>query len=70
MKLTINRLRRIVTEASSMPGPGEYYADYDDETGTYCVFHTENNRAFASFSDKEEAENVAAEMNSSLPRQR
>lgn len=68
MKLTVRQLKKIIEEGvhgSSLPGSGEFYADYDEETGTYCVFHTEGNRAFASFTDKDEAESVAAEMNAS-----
>lgn len=42
---------------------GEYYADYDPETGLWCVFHTETNRAYASFSSEAEAKEEADKRN-------
>lgn len=44
-------------------GKGEYYADYDEKTGLWCIFHTENGHAYASYSDKYEAERRAKELN-------
>jgi hypothetical protein len=39
---------------------GEYYADLDEETGLYCVFHTEKGgHAFESYCDIGEAEQRA-----------
>ena len=40
---------------------GEYYVDFDDETETYCVFHTEDTKAVSSFATVERA-NVICEM--------
>jgi len=44
---------------------GEYYVDHDKKTDTWCVFHTDKGegKAFASFTDKKEAEKKAKEMN-------
>lgn len=28
-----------------------YYADLDEETGLYCVFHTETSHAYESYTD-------------------
>jgi hypothetical protein len=42
---------------------GEYYADLDEDTGLYCVFHTETTKAYASFAGMKEAEQEAETMN-------
>lgn len=44
---------------------GEYYVDYDDDTGTWCIFHTDKKpgHAYKSFMDKGEAERRCKEMN-------
>ena len=39
---------------------GEFYADLDEDSGLYCVFHTETEKAYASFADGDEAERDAA----------
>lgn len=31
---------------------GEFYAELDEESGLYCVFHTESPKAFASYADE------------------
>lgn len=39
---------------------GEYYVDWDEETLTHCVFHTEKGDfAFASYCDESEAKEYA-----------
>lgn len=45
---------------------GEYYADLDEETNMWCVFHTESSHAFASYVTRVEAERDATERNGSL----
>ena len=40
---------------------GEYYADEED--GLFHVFHTETGRSHASYASRQEAEEIAAEMN-------
>lgn len=48
---------------------GEYYADYDEETGLWCVFNTDDvgdkkaGFAFASCSGKSQAEENAKQRN-------
>ena len=48
---------------------GEFYADFDEETGLHCVFHTDTYAgkpagfAFASFADKQDAEDNAQKRN-------
>ena len=39
-------------------GEGEYYAEYDEDSGMWCVFHTDlrSGFAYASFSCQDEAE--------------
>jgi len=46
---------------------GEYFVDYDEESGSYCIFHTDYKTgfAFASYANKEEAEKNAKERNES-----
>jgi len=44
-------------------GVGEFYADYDDDSGLWCVFHTENGHAYSSWSSREEAEEDAGRRN-------
>lgn len=36
---------------------GEYFVDYDEESGAYCVFHTDfkTGFAFASYASEQEA---------------
>jgi hypothetical protein len=42
----------------------EYYADYDEDTALWCVFHTEKDDfAFATFADEQSAKDKAAEYN-------
>jgi hypothetical protein len=44
---------------------GEYYADYDEDTKMWCVFHTDKGegKAFASFATKKEADAYAKRKN-------
>jgi len=44
---------------------GEYFADYDEETESYCVFHTDfkTGHAFSSYTSPEQAEKDAEERN-------
>jgi hypothetical protein len=42
---------------------GEYYSDYDDESGLYCVFHTESDHCFSTFSSASEAKAEADDLN-------
>jgi len=44
---------------------GEYFADYDEETELYCVFHTDfkTGHAFSSWGGMEEAERDAEQRN-------
>lgn len=41
----------------------EYYADYDEDSQSHCVFGKNNGKAYASFATKEQAENEADRMN-------
>ncbi len=34
---------------------GEFYVDYDDESGLWCVFHTEDTRAYSSWPTEAQA---------------
>jgi len=45
---------------------GEYFADYDEESGSWCIFHTDYKTgfAFASYASKEEAEEKTEKRNS------
>lgn len=43
-----------------------YYADYDESVNGYCIFHTENEHAFASYISEEEAEQDAEERNNAI----
>lgn len=40
-----------------------YYADYDDDTALWCVFHVDSPKALASFLDKRDAEEEANRRN-------
>jgi|GEM_PF-5505995 len=44
---------------------GEYFAEYDEDSASYCVFHTDfkSGFAFSSFSSEQEAERNAKERN-------
>jgi len=44
---------------------GEYFADYDEETESYCVFHTDFRQgiAFSSWASMAQAERDAEERN-------
>jgi len=44
---------------------GEYFVDYDEESGSYCIFHTDYKTgfAFASYASEQEAEKNAKERN-------
>jgi len=44
---------------------GEYFVDYDEETESYCVFHTDLRQgiAFSSFASMAQAERDAEERN-------
>ncbi len=43
---------------------GEFYAEFDENTGMHCVFHTDvDNHAFASYAGETEAIERAANMN-------
>ena len=44
---------------------GEYFADYDEETESYCVFHTDykTGHAFSSWTSMAQAEKDAEERN-------
>ncbi len=52
-------------QASEKVSVGEYYADKDEETGQYGVFHTDKEPgfAFALFSDEAEAREDARKRN-------
>lgn len=53
-----------------MAAKGEYYAEYDEESGLFCVFNTddvgkkESGFAFSSWATMEQAEKDAIERNS------
>ena len=48
---------------------GAFYIEYDEDSQAYCIFHTETEGfAYASFSDREEADAVATQMNVILRR--
>jgi hypothetical protein len=42
---------------------GEFYADLDDATGLYCVFHTETSRAYSSWATMRQAQESADTLN-------
>ena len=42
---------------------GEFYADYDPGSGSYCVFNSEGNKAYESYSSQREAEDAAVSRN-------
>jgi len=44
---------------------GKYFVDYDEESGSYCIFHTDYKIgfAFASYASEQEAEKNAKERN-------
>jgi len=42
---------------------GEFYADWDEDSGSYCVFNTESSKAYASYADKGDAQAEAARRN-------
>lgn len=44
---------------------GEYYADFDEESGLWCVFHTDLNsgHAYSSWASQIQAEEDAAKRN-------
>lgn len=44
---------------------GEYFADYDEDSASWCIFHTDYKTGFAfkSFASQQEAESRAEEMN-------
>ncbi|HEX9156009.1 MAG TPA: hypothetical protein VF819_10620 [Nitrospira sp.] len=43
-----------------------YYAEFDENSGLYCVFGSESGKAFASYVDKGEATAKANQMNMEL----
>ncbi len=48
----------------SIPSIGEFYAEYDDDSGMFCVFHTDvDSHAFASYAGKRDATSCADAMN-------
>jgi len=54
------KVRKVVNNPS-----GEYFVDYDEKTGLWCVFHTDKKTGFAhaTLCSKEEAEGIAEIMN-------
>jgi hypothetical protein len=42
---------------------GEFYADLDEDTDLYCVFHTETTKAYSSWSSMEQAKEDADRRN-------
>ena len=40
----------------------QFYADYDEDTASYCVFDTEDGKAWRSYATREQAEQKAEEM--------
>ena len=44
---------------------GEYFVDYDKDSASYCIFHTDYKTgfAFASYASEQEAEKNAKERN-------
>lgn len=42
---------------------GEFYAEYDEESASWCVFHTGGEHAYSSWSGQEEAEEDARRLN-------
>lgn len=47
---------------------GEYFADYDEESGLFCVFHTDKKTGFAysSWACMEDAEKAAKKRNEEM----
>ena len=47
-----------------VPEIGEFYADYDEPSGLWCVFHTDvDDYAFSSFADEGSADDDARHKN-------
>lgn len=42
---------------------GEFYAEYDEPSGLYCVYHSEISTAIFSYSSQEEADAMAYKLN-------
>lgn len=44
---------------------GEYFSDYDEESGMFCIFHTDINTGFAYgvYADEKEAEKEVKRLN-------
>jgi len=60
-----SELKDLMTVTTEEQPKGEYYADLDGTTGLWCVFHTDAayGKAFASYSNVEEADADAARRN-------
>ena len=50
------------TEAIQKDKVGSFYADFDEESGMWCVFGTESGFAYYSYADKESADERAEAM--------
>lgn len=55
---TMNRTRAIQEDKR-----GEFYAEYDDAYGEWCVFGTESGFCYETAYDERQAEEMAEEMN-------
>ncbi len=43
---------------------GEFFVELDEDSNSYCIFHTEGEgHAYASYADEQEAKDNADEMN-------
>lgn len=45
---------------------GEYHAEYDEDTASFCVFHTEHSKAVGSHSSMDQAKEDADRRNKGL----
>lgn len=55
---TLNR-----TDALKLDEEGEFFEEWDPDTGLYCVFGTESDFCYATFSDEGDARKRAGTMN-------
>lgn len=57
----VSKLNR--AEAYKLDKNGEFYAEFDEDSGSHCVFGTESGFAYECCGDETEAERKAEEMN-------
>ncbi len=55
-------MRSIILEAAKSLTEDDFYPEFDEETGLYCVFGTESGFAYNAYSSMKEAEKEASRM--------